>query len=243
MPRKRFIYFAIAFILSTSAFGDNTTIFYNVNDYGIGNDTALATTAINDLIQAVNLKGGGTLYFPAGEYFTGPIRLLSNITIFIDAGAQINFSDHFDDYLPMVETRFEGVDIKSFSPLFYAYKAQNISIVGRGTINGNGQKWWDFHNELYSKPQGFQSKWQKEFHRQNADMVMPDDPYMFERGFCRPPFIQPMYCENIRIEGITIINSPFWTVNPEFCENVTVTGVTIVNPPSPNTDGINPESC
>jgi polygalacturonase len=45
------------------------------------------------------------------------------------------------------------------------------------------------------------------------------------------------------VEGITIINSPFWTVNPEFCENVTVTGVTINNPPSPNTDGINPESC
>jgi hypothetical protein len=45
------------------------------------------------------------------------------------------------------------------------------------------------------------------------------------------------------IEGITIINSPFWTVNPEFCENVTITGVTINNPPSPNTDGINPESC
>ena len=50
-------------------------------------------------------------------------------------------------------------------------------------------------------------------------------------------------CKNVLIEGITIVNSPFWTVNPEFCENVTVTGVTINNPPSPNTDGINPESC
>jgi hypothetical protein len=52
-----------------------------------------------------------------------------------------------------------------------------------------------------------------------------------------------MFCKNVLVEGITIINSPFWTVNPEFCENVTVTGVTINNPKSPNTDGINPESC
>jgi polygalacturonase len=64
-----------------------------------------------------------------------------------------------------------------------------------------------------------------------------------QRGFLRPPFIQPMYCKNVLVEGITIVNSPFWTVNPEFCENVTVTGVTINNPRSPNTDGINPESC
>jgi polygalacturonase len=52
-----------------------------------------------------------------------------------------------------------------------------------------------------------------------------------------------MYCKNVLIEGITIRNSPFWTVNPEFCENVTINAVTINNPPSPNTDGINPESC
>jgi polygalacturonase len=52
-----------------------------------------------------------------------------------------------------------------------------------------------------------------------------------------------MYCKNILIEGITIRNSPFWTINPEFCENVTVHAVTINNPHSPNTDGINPESC
>jgi polygalacturonase len=64
-----------------------------------------------------------------------------------------------------------------------------------------------------------------------------------KRGFLRPPFIQPMYCKNILIEGITIINSPFWTINPEFCENVTVNAVTINNPTSPNTDGINAESC
>ena len=141
----------------------------------------------------------------------------------------------------MVESRYEGVDVKSFSPLFYAYKAENIAIRGRGLINGHGKKWWDFV-EGYKQDQP-RSKWQYMFDNLNKNILLPDDPRQMTRGFLRPPFIQPMYCKNVLIEGITIINSPFWTVNPEFCENVTITGVTINNPPSPNTDGINPESC
>jgi polygalacturonase len=42
---------------------------------------------------------------------------------------------------------------------------------------------------------------------------------------------------------VKFINSPFWTINPNFCENITIHGITINNPDSPNTDGINPESC
>ena len=216
--------------------------FYNVLKYGAKNDSsALATKAIAAAINAASKKGGGTIFFPAGKYLTGPIHLKSNITIFIDAGAELHFSDNFDHYLPMVPSRWEGTDVVNFSPLFYAYKAENITITGRGLINGHGKKWWDF-SEGYNEKNP-RSKWQLEFDRLNKDILRPDLPGWVERGFLRPPFIQPMYCKNVLIEGITIINSPFWTVNPEFCENVTITKVTINNPPSPNTDGINPESC
>ena len=216
--------------------------FYNVLGFGAKNDSSrIATRAIAAAIAAASKKGGGTVYFPAGKYLTGPIHLKSNITIFIDAGAELHFSDNFDDYLPMVESRYEGVDVKSFSPLFYAYKAENIAIIGRGLINGHGKKWWDFV-EGYKEGQP-RSKWQYMFDSLNKNILLPDEPRQMKRGFLRPPFIQPMYCKNILIEGITIINSPFWTVNPEFCENVTINAVTIYNPPSPNTDGINPESC
>ncbi|RZM09174.1 MAG: glycoside hydrolase family 28 protein, partial [Pedobacter sp.] len=126
-------------------------------------------------------------------------------------------------------------------PLFYAYKAENIAIKGRGIIDGHGKKWWHFV-EGYKEGQE-RSKWQVMFDSLNKNILLPDDPRQMKRGFLRPPFIQPMYCKNVHIEGITIRNSPFWTVNPEFCENVTIDGVTINNPPSPNTDGINPESC
>ena len=216
--------------------------FYNVLKFGAKNDSsALATKAIAAAINAAVKKGGGTIFFPAGKYLTGPIHLKSNITIFIDAGAELHFSDNFDHYLPMVQSRWEGTDVMNFSPLFYAYKAENIAITGRGLINGHGKKWWDF-SEGYNEKNP-RSKWQLEFDRLNKDILRPDLPGWVERGFLRPPFIQPMYCKNVLIEGITIINSPFWTVNPEFCENVTITKVTINNPKSPNTDGINPESC
>ncbi|RNL52198.1 glycoside hydrolase family 28 protein [Pedobacter jejuensis] len=220
----------------------NAQSFYNVLKYGAKNDSSkLATTAISNAIKAASKAGGGTVYFPAGKYLTGAIHLRSNITIFIDAGAEIHFSDNFDDYLPMVKSRYEGVDVTSFSPLFYAYKVENISIIGRGLIDGHGKKWWDFV-EGYKEGQP-RSKWQTTFDELNKDILLPDDAKQMKRGFLRPPFIQPMFCKNIIINGITIKNSPFWTINPEFCENIKIHAVTISNPHSPNTDGINPESC
>lgn len=226
----------------TAMFNANAQSYYNVLKYGAKNDSSkLATQAIKKAIDAAAKAGGGTVYFPAGKYLTGSIHLKSNITIFIDAGAELHFSDNFDDYLPMVKSRYEGVDVTSFSPLFYAYKAENIAIKGRGIIDGHGKKWWDFV-EGYKEGQP-RSKWQYMFDELNKGILLPDEPKQMKRGFLRPPFIQPMYCKNVLIEGITIRNSPFWTVNPEFCENVTVHAVTIYNPHSPNTDGINPESC
>lgn len=221
--------------------------YYNVLAYGAKNDSSkIATKAIQAAIAAATAKGGGTVYFPAGKYLTGPIRLQSNITIFIDAGAVLHFSDNFDDYLPMVASRWEGTNVNNFSPLFYAYKAENITIRGRGTIDGHGRKWWLKHFEANDskKPKDTPpDKWQQEFVKSNPNLPKPEQSSSLDNHFLRPPFIQPMYCKNVLIEGITIQNSPFWTVNPEFCENVTVTGVTINNPHSPNTDGINPESC
>ena len=236
---KRYIVILFLGMLFGSA---NAQSYYDVTKYGAKKDSsAKATRSIKRAIEAASKAGGGTVFFPAGKYLTGPIHLKSNITILIDAGAELHFSDDFDDYLPMVESRYEGVDVKSFSPLFYANRAENIAITGRGTINGHGKKWWDFV-EGYREGQA-RSKWQLLFDSNNKNILLPDDPKQMKRGFLRPPFIQTMYCKNVLIEGITIVNSPFWTVNPEFSENVTIHAVSIYNPPSPNTDGINPESC
>lgn len=212
----------------------------------------LNTVLINKTIDKLNADGGGTLFFPAGTYLTGSIRMKSNITLQLEAGATLLFSDNFDDYLPFVEMRYEGVMMKSFSPLIYAVDAENITVKGEGKLDGQGKKWWmeffkvmvDLRDNGVREVNKYQSMWDNAndvkslYAETNEDYVST-----LQRRFFRPPFIQPVRCKNVKIEGVTIVNSPFWTVNPEFCENVVVDGITINNPPSPNTDGINPESC
>jgi len=138
MKRKLLIIVFISFCAVATA-----QQYFNVIKYGAKNDSsAMATKSIAAAINAAVKAGGGTVYFPAGKYLTGPIHLKSNITILIDAGAELHFSDNFDDYLPMVESRYEGGRLMSFSPLFYAYKAENIAITGKGIIKGHGKNWW-----------------------------------------------------------------------------------------------------
>jgi polygalacturonase len=214
--------------------------------------TKLNTELINKTIDRLSAKGGGTLFFPSGKYLTGAVKLKSNITIELEAGATLLFSDNFDDYLPFVDMRYEGVMMKSFSPLFYAVDQHDITIKGEGTIDGQGKRWWaEFFRVIVDlQKNGIKdlNKYQPMWDKANKDLDLynvtnADYKEVLDRRFFRPSFIQPIRCKNIKIEGIKIINSPFWTVNPEFCENVTIKGITINNPLSPNTDGINPSSC
>lgn len=73
------------------------------------NGKTLNTKLINTTIDRLSRGGGGTLFFPAGTYLTGSIHMKSNITLELEAGATLLFSDNFDDYLPFVEVRHEGV--------------------------------------------------------------------------------------------------------------------------------------
>ncbi len=217
-----------------------------------GSNAKMNTELINNTIDRLSAAGGGTLFFPAGTYLTASIHLKSNITLELEAGATLKFTDDFDAYLPYVEMRYEGVMMNSFKPLIYALDAENITIKGEGTLDGQGKAWWmEFFRVIVDmKDNGVRTinKYQTLFEQAN-DMdalraeTNEDWHNTLDRRFHRPPFIQPLRCKNVRIEGVTIINSPFWTVNPQFCDNVTVHNVTINNPPSPNTDGINPESC
>lgn len=216
------------------------------------NGKTLNTKLINSTIDRLNRGGGGTLFFPAGTYLTGSIHLKSNITLELEAGATLLFSDNFDDYLPFVEVRHEGVMMKSFQPLIYAVDAENITIKGEGTLDGQGKKWWmEFFRVMIDlKDNGMRdvNKYQPMWDAANDTTAIyaetnKDYVNTLQRRFFRPPFIQPVRCKKVKIEGVKIINSPFWTVNPEFCDNVTIKGITIDNALSPNTDGVNPESC
>lgn len=225
-----------------------TAPFYNVKDYGAtGDGNTKDTEAIRKAIATAAQAGGGTIYFPAGQYLTGSIHLQSHITLNLDAGAVLKFSQDFDDYLPMVKSRWEGTECTNFSPPIYAYQAENIAIVGRGLIDGQGKAWWDYLREARSAARKDKaeapSKWSKLFAESNPDA--PTKARWEAMGnFLRPPMVQFFDCRNVRIEGVALQNPPFWTINPVYCDNVTVTGISIKNPgDSPNTDGVNPDSC
>ncbi|MGK7397331.1 MAG: glycoside hydrolase family 28 protein [Candidatus Cyclobacteriaceae bacterium M3_2C_046] len=209
---------------------------------GASFDGKLKNTAlIQQIIEALSKGGGGTLYFPPGKYLTGAIHMLSNIRIYLEGGAELVFSEDFDDYLPMVPSRWQGLAVKNFSPLIYAQNATNISITGQGTINGSGQVWWDYilkkratYKKTGSEPG---SKWQ-DLYRQNNQEAESIQSF----GFLRPSLFQAYHCQHVRLEGVFLRNSPFWTTHFVACQDVMVHGLDIRNPDSPNTDGINPES-
>jgi polygalacturonase len=223
---------------------------YDVRDFGAtGDGKSDNSSAIGAAIAAAAERGGGSVYVPPGRYATKPIVLSSNITLIVDAGAELRFSQNFADYLPMVRTRWEGTLVKTFCPMFYAQGAENIAIVGRGVLDGQGEPWWEFQRALEAEQKQHgsvkgDSEWQRAFVAANPGLEMPDDPRRLEAAFLRPPFLQFIDCKNVLIDGVTFKNSPFWTLNPVFCDNVVVSRVTIQNPAeAPNTDGINPDSC
>jgi polygalacturonase len=114
---------------------------------------------------------------------------------------------------PVVNSRWEGVQREVYASCIYGENIENVSVTGHGTLEGQGQFWWKLFREKKIE-------------------------------YPRPKFISFHGCKKVLIEGITLKNSPSWTINPICCENVTVDKITILNPAdSPNTDGINPESC
>lgn len=219
---------------------------YLITKYGaVADGKTLATNAIKRAIEECSKKGGGRVVVPAGEFLTGAIHLKSNVNLHVSKGATLKFSTDAKDYLPLVHTRWEGMELMHISPLIYAYEQTNIAITGEGTLDGQGKAgFWKWHgNPRYG---GDPSKIAQRPDRDKLYDMMTRNVPLNERIFgeghwLRPQFIQPYKCKNVLVEGVKIVDSPMWEVHPVLCENVTVRGLNIVTH-GPNNDGCNPES-
>ncbi|HEX8116257.1 MAG TPA: glycoside hydrolase family 28 protein, partial [Pyrinomonadaceae bacterium] len=205
------------------------------------------TEAFRRGIAACNKAGGGRVVVPAGTFLTGPVHLLSNVNLYVSEGATVKFIQDPKAYLPLVYTRWEGMELMNYSPFIYAFEQQNIAVTGKGTLDGNSDDghWWPWKGQAqhgYKKGDPNQLKARERL----ADMVERGAPVperVFGEGsYLRPQFVQPYRCQNVLIEGVTIVNSPMWELNPVLCTNVTVRGVNIKSH-GPNNDGCDPESC
>ncbi len=202
--------------------------------------------AINSAIDACTKAGGGRVVVPAGEFLTGAIRLKSNVNLDVSKGATLKFSTDPKAYLPVVHTRWEGMELMHFSPLIYAFEQTNIAVTGEGTLDGQGKSFfWKWHgNPRYGgNPDLMSQRPARARLYEMMDKGVPVAERIFGEGhYLRPQFIQPYRCKNVLIEGVKIIDSPMWEVHPVLCENVTVRKLHIATH-GPNNDGCDPESC
>ncbi|KXJ60826.1 MAG: glycoside hydrolase [Alteromonas sp. Nap_26] len=221
----------------------------NVTSFIESSDKPNFNQALHLAIDHLAKQGGGTLVVPKGNWFSkGPIHLESNINLHIEEGATITFSTEPDDYKPYVFTRWEGMELMGYSPLIYAFEKTNIAITGKGKLDGGAaaDNWWPWKGKWKASTWGDDPVENQKYTRDALQiMVEKETPVaqrVFDNNYLRPPFIQPYNCENVLIEGVTIVRSPFWLLNPVLCKNVTISDV-YCQSFGPNSDGCDPESC
>lgn len=194
----------------------------DASDFGLSEDAANNADAINAGVAAT--PKGGTLRIPAGRYVTGPVLLKPNMTLHLSKGAVLfgsaDRSSHYGQ-LPSHDAHgrmlgsWEGLPAAMYKSLITAIDCTGLSIAGLGTLDGGGAE-------------GDWWTWPKET----------------REGARRPRTIYALRCDGLTLAGITVRNSPSWTVHPVLCDDAVFAGLTIWNPSdSPNTDGLDPEMC
>jgi polygalacturonase len=185
-----------------------------VRDFGAkGDGSTKDTPAIQRAIDDCEQRGGGVVVFTAGIYVSAPIVLKSNVTLQLDKGATLLGSPDHADYPAKTEFRAPGRQ-----SLVSAYNAENVAITGEGTIDGNGGSWW-----------------------QEARSYK--DAGILGSQHTRPRLVVFDHCRHVRVEGVTIQNSPMWQLVPYYSDDVVIRNVKVLAPPhSPNTDAVDPFS-
>ena len=185
-----------------------------VRDFGARADGSTKdTAAIQRAIDACAGKGGGEVILSAGTYVSAPIVLKSNITLQLEKGATLLGSPDHGDYPAKTEFRAPGRQ-----SLVSATNAEQVAITGEGTIDGNGETWWQEARQF-------------------------KDAGILGSEHTRPRLIVFDHCRHVRMEGVTVQNSPMWQIVPYYSDDVTIRNVRVLAPPhSPNTDAVDPFS-
>ncbi|HVU35839.1 MAG TPA: glycoside hydrolase family 28 protein [Opitutaceae bacterium] len=222
----------------------------NPLDYGaVGDGHTNNTAAFARVMAACAQAGGGTVRVPAGKYLTGSIQLVDNVTLNLEAGAELLYSPDPADS-PLVPSRYEGTNVFEHAPLIYANGRKNIAITGRGTIDGQGQNWWwrsgspRFAPPAGRDPAPARTAWRHLYERIEAGEKLTAADFTAAAEFLRPSLVQLYECHNVLVADVTITHGPMWLLHPIYSEDVVVRGVRFISAGGgPNGDGIDVDSC
>jgi polygalacturonase len=197
------------------------------NDYGAKGDSAsLETSAIQKAIDAAAV-GGGTVTLKPGTYLTGSLFLKSGVTLDVGEGVTLIGSEKLDDY-PMLPTRIAGIEMTWPAALINVRDQHNVTITGKGTIDGDGPTWWKSYWDLRAayEPKGL--RWASDYDARRPRLILIQNSSDIMLG-----------------GGILLKRSGFWTVQILYSHDVHVDGVVIRNNEGgkgPSTDGIDIDS-
>ena len=200
----------------------------NIKDYGAsGRKSDDARPAIQKAIDTAGAAGGGTVYLPPGEYTSGTLQLRSHVRVLIDSGA----------------TLFASLDSKAFdkAALLYGEGVDNITIEGRGTVDGQASYIWQSNgnfDDAYIRENMLLAK-------ALGKPLMRSFPAGFPTEQMYPHLILLLRCKDVRIAGLSFVRSRSWTINPYACERLTIDGVYIQSSLKDAVwaDGIDPDGC
>ncbi|MEW6507650.1 MAG: glycosyl hydrolase family 28 protein [Bacteroidota bacterium] len=200
-------------ILITSTLISGQSVYHNIKDYGaVGDGVKLETSAIQSAIDNCAINGG-TVLIPPGKYLTGSLELKSNVDIYISIGALLLGSTDISDYKEFVPQMKSYNDAFLKHSIFYAEKAENISIRGKGVIDGQGSA---FKVTTREKPERYKN---------------------------RPYVIRFVECKNVRIEDVTMQNSAMWMQQYLACEDLIIKGIRVYNHANQNNDMMDIDGC
>ena len=224
---------------------------YPVTAFGAVPDSLeIQTEALQTAIDFAAAHGGGRVSVPAGRYRTGALRLKSRVELHLESRETVLafVSEDMETHYPVVFCHWEAAPCYNFSPLLYAFEAEDIAVTGEGILDGgaDADHWWNWHHQVEeawsSDKKDLQNEDRMALRRMNLEGVPVTERIFGPGHYLRPNFVQPIRCKRVLFQGFTLKNSPMWQLNPVMCESITVDGVTLSSHGA-NNDGCDPESC